>query len=229
MVPLRRTVPAAGRPSPASTRASVVLPAPFGRPGQPCPRADLEGGALQRQLRASPQFQAGGRDHVNPLLTKGTSEFSQQPRSGAFPFTAGAAACVSVYRHRRGRRSRRPALRTARSISVPKRVVLHQVGPGRGGPPQPNRPQVGSRVRDRGGLEGLRGSLLDVGEQAREERDRLPVELAQRVEAAAERAQVNAPRGCSASAARWSAQPDRGGRGRSAGRRRRAPPGRPWR
>jgi hypothetical protein len=34
MVPLRRTVPAAGSPSPASTRASVVLPAPL-RPTRP--------------------------------------------------------------------------------------------------------------------------------------------------------------------------------------------------
>src|SRR5215831_17510922 len=34
MVPVRRTVPLAGRPSPASTRASVVLPAPF-RPTKP--------------------------------------------------------------------------------------------------------------------------------------------------------------------------------------------------
>ena len=152
----------AGRPSPASTRASVVLPAPL-RPDEAhlVPGADLEGGGLQQQLRASPQLQARWpRSRELHSLQREFPIVSTSPGPGhsllrqerQHTASVPARRCAPICIHRREPRSRRPTLRRARSMSVPEPVVLHEVGPGRGGPLQPNRHEIGSRIRDGDGL-----------------------------------------------------------------------------
>src|ERR1035438_3540695 len=72
------------------------------------------------------------------------------------------------------------------------RVVLHQIGPGRSGPLQPGRLEVGSFRSDRHGPEGLGRPGGDLSEKGPEEAGQLLEDLIQRAEAAAERPQVNA-------------------------------------
>src|SRR5215472_17322130 len=110
MVPVRRTVPSAGSASPASTRASVVLPAPF-RPTRPI----LSPGAIWK-LAASSSNSAPARSSRPPAtITRTHSPRLIRCLVPGSPASRGAAS-----RQHRQRERRHPARVPERIAAAPR-------------------------------------------------------------------------------------------------------------